>query len=291
MKCNCKQYNRSRALLGHVVRLSVVAPNGVCVDHAMNAAFQVIERLQHLLDPMRPCSVIANIDRADIGDVIPVPNQVYETLCIANDVAYRTDGLFDVVAAGTGGAAEWTDLDLSVKGAVRLRKKLRFSLGGLVRGFAADLAVKALKEMNVGAGLVDIGGCIRAFGPRAWRIEYGASYDLAGAETKPGVPIVLQDGSMAGVGSMFAHVSLLDPHEKQVSSTQEWQDTTLLVRAKACVVADALTTVAALRMAERERLLEQFGARTIVISAHDKGGLQGAHVRDGQRQDLSSQGR
>lgn len=267
MKCNCKQYNRSRALLGNIVRLSIVAPGGVCVDKAMEAAFQAIERLQFMLDPLRPCSTMAHLDRAEIGDVIPVPNQIYELLRIANDIAYRTDGLFDVVAAGTDGTAEWTDLDLSVRGAIRLRKKLRFSLGGLVRGFAVDLAVKALKEMNVGAGLVDIGGCIRAFGPRAWRIEYGASYDLAKAMATQGVPILLQDGSIAGIGSMFANVMLLDTEEKQIRSTHEWRDTTLLVRAKACVIADALTTVGALRMDQRERILEQFGAQTIVLSS------------------------
>lgn len=266
MKCNCKQYNRSRALLGHVVRLSVVAPGGVCVKKAMDAAFQTVERLQFMLDPERSSSVLSNICRADTGDIIPVPNQVYEILQIANDIAYRTDGVFDIVAAGADGTAEWTDLDLSVRGAIRLRRQLRLSLGGLQRGFAADLAVKALKEMGVGAGLVDIGGCIRAFGPRAWRVEYGASYDLASASSTPGVPVILQDSAMAGIGSMFAYRTLIDPHEKQVTSTQQWLDTTLLVRAKTCAVADALTTVAVLRMNEREQLLEQFGAHTIVWS-------------------------
>jgi thiamine biosynthesis lipoprotein len=187
-------------------------------------------------------------------------------LRIANDIAYRTDGIFDVVAAGTGGAAEWTDLDLSLPGAIRMRKKLRLSLGGLARGFAVDLAVQALKEMGAGAGLVDIGGCIRAFGQRAWRVDYGTTYDLATASTSPGIPVVVHDSAIAGIGSMFDRVTLVDPHRKQVSSTQGWVDHNLLVRAKSCAVADALTKVSALNMEESTQLLMPFGADAITLS-------------------------
>jgi len=253
--------------MGHKARISLVGPDGRCIEHALAQAFLVIERFLHMTDRDLPCSDLTRLCSSDAGSLVPVPNRLWQLLRLANDVACRTNGVFDVAAAGSAGSARWTDIDLSKPGHVRLRRRMFLSLGGLKRGFAVDLAIQALKELGVGSGLADIGGCIRAFGPRAWRIDFRPGGGLNAETDRPVIPLQLQGGAVAGIGSMFGAARLHDTVTDTVGSTAHWADMNMLVRAESCAMADALSKVAALSPAASKNHLAPFGADAIVLTS------------------------
>lgn len=249
-------------MFGKVARVAIVGPDGPCSNRVIDNALGVAERFEATVDRRNLQSELMYLCGADIGSYVPVSEWLWRLLQLANDISYRTDGLFDVAAAGTDGAAHWTDIDLSCHGMVRLRKRLFLSLGGLAKGFAVDMAIKALQEIGVQAGLVDIGGCIRAFGTREWRIEFAPSEKSANDT----VPVPLRNDALAGCGSYFGHARLLDTQQCVTTSSQEWGGMNLLVRAQSCAVADALTKVAALKPQDGAQLLNQFGAEATVLT-------------------------
>lgn len=262
MTCKCKQHTKARPMFGKTARVAVVGPEGPCVEYVMEAALNVVERFEAVVT--RDCvgSELSELCSSGVGTYVPVSEWLWHILRLANDIAYRSDGLFDVAAAGTDGAACWTDVDLSCKGMVRLRRPLFLSLGGLAKGYAVDLAVKALKETGVQAGLVDIGGCIRAFGPREWRIDFAP-----GCSDSQIIPVTIKDDALAGCGRHYGPVRLMDFERGITMSSQEWGDMNILVRAQSCAVADALAKVAAINPVESEKMLKQFGANATVLTS------------------------
>lgn len=264
MTCKCTQLSKARPMFGKTAHISIIGPEGPCSARVLESALNVAESFEATVDRTNPYSEISYISDADVGSYIPVSDWLWRALQVANDISYRTDGLFDVVAAGTDGRAHWTDLDLSCQGLVRTRKKLSVSLSGLSRGFAVDLAVKALQEVGVQAGLVDIGGRIRAFGIRDWRVEFSQT---AGSGKAPSVPVPVSNDAIAGYGGCFGHSKLYDFENNCLSSSREWPGLNMLVRSRSCAVADALTKVAALTPKDSQKLLKQFGAKATILSS------------------------
>ncbi|MBL4838293.1 MAG: FAD:protein FMN transferase [Kordiimonadaceae bacterium] len=262
-------------MFGKVGRISIIAPHGPCADRLLNDVLDLISRFEDTVRRDQTGSELLHLCGADVGRYVPVSHWFWHLLQLANDISYRTDGLFDVAAAGTGGIARWADIDLSQLGAVRLRRKMFLSLGGIVKGFAVDLAVKALQETGVAAGLVDIGGCIRSFGSSEWRIEFippqqrfkQSDREQEATADRAGVPVPLQNSSLAGCGSYFGGARLMDIEKGVTMSALEWGDTNLLVRAQSCAVADALSKVAAIRPESSKKILAQFGAEATVLTA------------------------
>jgi len=266
MKCWCKQQTTSRAVMGRVGRISIFAAEGGCAVKAVETAFTAVERLEQLVDRHNQGSALFLLCNSAPGTSVPVPDLLWRLLRLANEMAYRTDGLFDIVAAGSGGAACWTDIDLSVPGEVRLRKPVNMSVGGMAKGFAVDLAVATLKERGIAAGLVDIGGCIRAFGARPWRIDFCANRTGGEGQEDMAVPLMLQDAAFSGLGQEFGRARLIDVRSGRVSSTAEWGAKNMLVRAPTCAVADGLAKVAATAPDVSEKLLTPYGAEAIMLN-------------------------
>ncbi|MBL4790160.1 MAG: FAD:protein FMN transferase [Kordiimonadaceae bacterium] len=267
MKCWCKQQTTSRAVMGRVGRISIFAAEGSCAAKAVDTAFMAVERFEQLIDRHNQESALFQLCSATPGTYLAVPDLLWRLLRLANEMAYRTDGLFDIVAAGSGGAACWTDIDLSVPREVRLRKPVNMSVGGMAKGFAVDLAVATLKERGIAAGLVDIGGCIRAFGARPWRIDFNANRRDEEGQADMAVPLILQNAAFSGLGQEFGRARLIDIRSGRVSSTAEWGPKNMLVRAPTCAVADGLAKVAATAPDVSEKLLAPYGAEAIMLDA------------------------
>lgn len=275
MNCKCKQYTKARTMFGRVGRVSIIAPGGLCTDRILESVHDVINRFEESVRRDASGSELMHLCNAEVGTYVQVSDWLWHLLQLANDISYRTDGLFDIAAAGTDGIARWTDIDLSQKGAVRLRRKLFLSVGGIVKGFAVDLAVKAMQDMGVGAGLVDIGGCIRSFGPSEWRIEFTPPQSRYGRDDKASdtggdrnvVPVSLQNSSLAGCGSYFGGARLMDIENGITMSAFEWAEMNMLVRAQSCAVADALAKVATIRPQDSHKILAQYGAEATVLTS------------------------
>lgn len=245
------------------IALTSLGLGEACAKRAFALAFECVEALEERLSTRVAGSELMRLWDAKASVPLRVSDCLWQLLRLSNELAFRTDGLFDAVAAGSAGSARWTDMDLSVRGYVTLRRRLRIDLGGLVKGYAADIAVQALCEAGVRRGIVDVGGVMRGFGQQEWRVQYHLD---DGAQP---LPIPLIDGALAGCGSSAR--TLYDPKSNIVHSGREWPDLRLLVRAPTATLADGLTKVALLAPAKAHCLLPKLGAAAAVLTP------EGAH--------------
>jgi len=275
MSCHCSQIMKKHALFNRIAKVAVIGRASPCIDKAIESAFMVMDRFEEMVTRENQDSELMRLCAAEPGKFIPVSSWLRSVLLAANDIAYRTDGLFDVAAVGTDGCASWTDIDLSRSGHVRLLKRMSLSLGGIAKGFAVDLAIKALQEAGVSAGLVDVGGCMRAFGTREWRIEFSTCHHLecglvpiknSLAHECPLVPVSLLNSAVAGFGSYFGTSRLIDLQRKMIVTNGEYGGANFLVRAQSCAFADALTKVFALGRHDCKQLMEIFDAKVTPLT-------------------------
>ena len=179
-------YKKSKALLDTFVTITVVADSQDTADKTIEDAFAVIEKFGNLVNFFSDRSELSDINRnAGIRGVRVSP----ETLDIIKKTLYvseKSGGAFDPTIGPEIKLWDFlnktrpSDVDIKenlslvnykniiidkVKSTVFLKKKdMLLDLGGIAKGYAADLAVQSLKRNGITAGLVAIAGDIKAYG-------------------------------------------------------------------------------------------------------------------------------
>ena len=171
---------RCRPLLGTFVEIT-------CDDGgAIDAGFAAIERVHRLMSFHAEDSDLARLRRAPAGSPVPVAPETAAVLRLALELHRESSGLFDVAVGArlvrTGflpcpagvdlAACDGTsaDLELAPDGHAICHRAMLLDLGGIAKGFAVDRAVAAMREAGATGGLVNAGGDMRAFGPRAFLV-------------------------------------------------------------------------------------------------------------------------
>jgi len=179
-------YKKSKALLDTFVTITVVATSQDMADKAIEDAFDIIEKFGDLVNFYSDKSELSAINRnAGIREVRVSP----ETLDIIEKalfVSEKSGGAFDptigpeiklwdfLKKVKPSDAEIRKNLPLvnykniiidRTKSTVFLsRRNMLLDLGGIAKGFAADLAVQSLKQKGISSGLVAVAGDIKAFG-------------------------------------------------------------------------------------------------------------------------------
>ena len=175
----CPELRRARPLLGTLVEITV--PAGSRGVAALARAFAAVARVHALMSAHDPASDLGRIGAARARTVVRVDPWTWRVLAAARRFAAESGGAFDPVAAAGEGRADWRDLvPRPDRRSVLCRRRLRIDLGGIAKGFAVDQAVGVLRRAGLPWGLVNAGGDLRAFGPRAWpvHVRHGAVGDF-----------------------------------------------------------------------------------------------------------------
>lgn len=260
MTC-CQKMSRSKPVMGATMRISTLGLHGFCAMRVIRKAFDAVEAFEASVNTGCVDSELMRLLAAPIGESHYVSKSLWQMLRVANEIAYRSDGVLDIAASGTAGAASWTDIDLSVKNFVRLMKPLQLELTSIAKGYAVDVAVRALEEAGVGRGIVDLDGCIRAFGPQEWRIHFNL-----GVMGEASLPITLRGGALACFGPGYGETALYDTREGMLRAREELGASNVIVRAPSAALANSLTGVAALMQVDAAKVLKGLGARGLVLT-------------------------
>ena len=192
---------RGQMHMGTLVFLTAVAPDEQVAHDAVREGFAEIHRLEEILSTWIPDSELSRVNAAAGQHPIQVSAETIEVLEQALAVAQMTDGGFNVVI---GPAVEaW---NISREGrlptqheldAVRplldrshlhihrdaatvylARAGMRVDVGGIAKGYAADLAARVMREAGASAGVVAISGDIKTFGrlPDGQRFMFGIQH-------------------------------------------------------------------------------------------------------------------
>ena len=263
-----------RPAMGTLIHVSAAGADADRVQQAVDAALATAERVERLMSFHDPDSELSRLNRKAGRTPQTVHPWTWTVLRRALRVAEASGGLFDITVAPLlvregllPGTAEtslqcgaWQHIVLMADCRVFLARPMLLDLGGIAKGFAVDRAIHELRRGGCTQGAVNAGGDLRRFGPFPQPIHLRRRDGLVQvAELRCGAlatsaPHAVHAGRLAQpLGSIF------DPRTRRA-----WNGNgAVMVAAPSCVIADALTKVAALVGPACTTLLERFGARAL----------------------------
>lgn len=183
-----KTFQKSRALMDTFVTITAVSDSSDRAEAAIDRAFGVIDRFGEKIDFFKSTSELSEINRNAGIRPVKVSPETFEVIEAAIRTARLSDGAFDPTI---GPIIRLWDFyhkkkpsDAEVRARLPLvnyrnvvlrkerltvflkKKGMLLDLGGIAKGFAADLASADLQASGIGAGIVAIAGDIRAFGKK-----------------------------------------------------------------------------------------------------------------------------
>ncbi len=198
---------------------------------ALDAAEEALRRVEAAMSVHLEDSEISRLNRAPGGTKVPLSPWTLRVLRLARSIWKCTGGAFDVTcrpllrlwkkAAREGRlpseeeiararkASHWDLLEILPGGVRKKSPSLELDLGGIAKGFAIDRALEAMMAAGARAGLVDVGGDLRAFGDGtgpggSWFVEVRDPF-------RPGVlgRIALEKaGAVCTSGGYFRYVEI-----------------------------------------------------------------------------------
>ena len=270
---SCAESSRLRPALGTLVH---VCASGLesAVQRSVDAALAAIERIERLMSFHDPASELSRLNREASRTPQTVHPWTWAVLRRALRIAEASAGLFDITVApllvregllpGSADASlqpgVWRHIVLMPECRVFLEHPMLLDLGGIAKGFAVDLAIHELRRGGCTEGVVNAGGDLRRFGPDPQPIHLRRRDGLVQVAE-------LRCGAIATSAPHAVHAerlaqplgSIFDPRERRA-----WKGSgAVMVAAPSCVIADALTKVAALAGPACVALLARFGAQAL----------------------------
>ena len=259
--------------MGTLVHVSASGPEPDA-QNAVDAALAAVERVERLMSFHDPASDLSRLNRDASHAPQTVHRWTWAVLRRALRIAEASAGLFDITVApllvregllpGSADASlqcgVWRHIVLMPECRVFFERPMLLDLGGIAKGFAVDVAIHELRRGGCTEGVVNAGGDLRRFGPVPQPVHLRRRDGLVRvAELRCGAvatsaPHAVHAGRLAQpLGSLF------DPREGRA-----WNGSgPVMVAASSCVIADALTKVAALAGPACEPLLARFGAQAM----------------------------
>lgn len=192
--------------MGCRFELVIAGPDPGSARAAGEEALAEVEAAHARLTRFERGSVVSRINAAAGGPAQPVDAEVFGLLALCEEVRAASGGGFDVTAGPDGERAP-LELDPRRRTARLTRAGARLDLGGVGKGFAADLARAALDDAGVGSALLHAGtSTVAAVGTRPdgepWTVRVGG----------PGVDVALAPGETLSVsGDAVQRGHIFDP--------------------------------------------------------------------------------
>ena len=192
---------RSQYLMGTLIFVTGVAPQEEVAKKAVAAGLAEIRRLEHLMSTWIPTSELSKVNLAAGKHSVKVSTENMKVLKASFRLAELTEGGFNM-AIGPA-VATWNvsqegripsleeleevrpltvlshiDLDEAAETVFLKREGMQIDVGGIGKGFAADLAVEVMKLAGATAGVVALSGDIKTFGrmPDQERFVFGIQH-------------------------------------------------------------------------------------------------------------------
>lgn len=168
---------RMQPALGAYVEAAAWAGTPEVASAAVESALAEVRSAHRRWSFHDPASELSQLNRAP-GRFVRVSSPTLRLLRLARGLMCVSGGAFDVTLGGllvksgrlpdhggTPGLPRGRPEDIELgPGRVRLLRPVRITLDGIAKGFAVDLAVKAMQRAGARSGWVNAGGDLRAFG-------------------------------------------------------------------------------------------------------------------------------
>jgi FAD:protein FMN transferase len=275
---------RARPLLGTFVEIEAAGAARSAIDAAIDAAFEAVAKVHRLMSFHAPDSDVSRLNREAGIRPVGVDAWTFWVLEAAVEMHRRSNGIFDIAVAPTlqtmgllpvlnddaaivTAARSFDTVELLEGKTVRFRNAaVRIDLGGIAKGFAVDRALQVLRSFGVASGLVNAGGDLAAFGAEPQTIHIRHPRDprrLIGS-------IEVTDEALASTARRFdpfqsaetTASAIIDPGTGKPAHSIDGAT----VRARSCMVADALTKIVMIAGIDAIECLEHYSASALLVS-------------------------
>jgi thiamine biosynthesis lipoprotein len=278
--CSKSEVRRCRPLLGTLVEITASGLDTTSAQTAIDSAFAAIGSVQQLMSVHDESSELSVVNRTAYQHPVRLSSPMQVVLARGLALAEQSGGAFDFTIGPAlarwkllprhlrrDNPGDWRDVQLLPDGHVWFQRPLTLDLGGIAKGYAVDLAIDALRKAGMGAGLVNAGGDLRAFGrepavvhvrhpAQPWRSAHTLSISNRALATSS--PCFTR---RQWRGRTISHLVALD---RELAVTT---NISVSVLADECWIADALTKVVLNAPSRAEGLLAVHQAEACVLTA------------------------
>ena len=267
--------------MGVPFRMVVYATNLAHAERAVDAAFARIAELNAIMSDYETDSELSKLSRSseEGSPEVEVSKDLWQVLEPAQELARETDGAFDVTIGPCAALWRKARREQEYPAADRLenarqkvgyqnlilnpRKQtarltrfgMRLDLGAIAKGYAADEALKVLRNFGIERALVAASGDLALADPppgeKGWRVEI-VGYDAPNGP--PSAIVHLANCGVATSGDLFQRVEINGVRYSHIVNPFTCVGMTnhalATVIAKDCMTADSLATV--MTVAERK---------------------------------------
>jgi len=295
------EYSENFVVMGTFANIIAVADSPRTANQSINAAINELNRIDSMMSSYDPDSQLSQINKNAFKEPVFLGPELSEVLSAAVAYSEKTGGAFDITVGPVidlWRQAEKAKKNPSKKQLEAARSKvgykklqfgrfdstlkfgvegMRLDLGGIAKGYAIDLAVKAMQDSGALGGMVDVGGDIRCFGsPPKSRDNWLVGLQDPAVENGLLLVLKLNDMAVATSGNYQRfvvvegqkHSHILDP---QTSSSAD-KFTSVTIIAPKAIDADAFATSVSVMGAEKGLPLIESTPDTeaVVIPAENK---------------------
>lgn len=287
--------------MGTLVRIKLYTSSVEQARDAFQAAFGRIGEIDAALSDYKPESEVSRLSRSPAGEPVPVSEDLFRVLGVAQELAAKTDGAFDATLGPVtrlwrkarergelpDAEALYDASSVSGYGKLRLDERYRtvtfektgmqLDFGGIAKGYAADAALEVLREKGIRSALVAVSGDLACSaappGKRGWKISVRPLAEDGAVD--PAV-LVLSNAAVSTSGDAEQH---LDAGGKRYSHIVDPKSSEGLTRrigvtvvASSGVRADGLATAVSVVGAERGMALIEESSDAAALVAVLEGG-------------------
>ncbi len=287
--------------MGTLVRIKLYAFDVERARDAFRAAFGRIAEIDTALSDYKPDSEVSRLSRARAGEPVPVSEDLFRVLSVAQELAAKTDGAFDVTlgpvtrlwrearARGELPETEALQQASSVSGYRRLlldgryrtvafeKAGMQLDFGGIAKGYAGDAALEVLREKGIRSALVAVSGDLACSGPppgdRGWKIAVRPLTEDGAADP---LVLVLSNAAVSTSGDAEQHLDSGGKRYSHIVDPQSSEGLTsrigVTVVASSGIRSDGLATAVSVLGAERGMVLVEESSDAAALVAVSVGG-------------------
>lgn len=229
-----ERYEFAQIHMGVPFTIRFYAPDEASATKAARAAFRRIKQLNDLLSDYDPDSELMRLSRTSgSGRAVKVSDELLLLLSRSKDLWEKSDGAFDVTVgpvvrlwrkarrskrlpdpdqlaeARRAVGSQHMRIDRERGTVELLQPGMRLDLGGIAQGYAADEALRVLKEHGITRALIDASGDIVVGdappGRKGWRIAV-APLDQAGEGTSRN--LLLSNAAVTTSGDAYQRIEI-----------------------------------------------------------------------------------
>lgn len=317
---NLSRFERAQVIMGTSITIVLYAPDEASANRAIDAAFAQIREIDRICSDYKPDSELSNLCRdAQPGQAYPVSRELLQVLTASEEISRKSEGAFDVTVGPVvnlwrrarrqkqlprpdliAAAKELVDYRMlkidQQAGTVTFAKRgMQLDLGGIAKGYAADEAIRALRDMGYSRALVAAAGDVVAGDPppgeKAWKVGLAP---LENPEAAPDRFVWLVNSAVSTSGDAFQFVELDGVRYSHIVDPKTGmgltQSSAVTIVAPSGATADGVASAACVLGPERGlELVEQIDGAEALIRTHANGSILEVQSPDWNRHELSPQ--